>query len=125
MEKINIGTSYEIGKSVTANESALHIGSGTLEVYSTPSMIAIMEKASLMCIEQYLGNQETSVGAAVNVKHLRPTAIGKYITCRSKITSVDRKKIEFEVEVHENDKLIGKGTHTRVIITKDTFMDSL
>lgn len=119
------GLSITIEEIVTEEKSALSIGSGTLEVYSTPSMIAFMEKASFMCVQQYLNEDETTVGGLVNIKHLKPTAVGEKVICKSVIAEIKGKKITFKVEIHEEKVLIGVGQHTRFVINKTAFMKRL
>ncbi len=84
-----------------------------------------MEKASFMCVQQYLSEDESIVGGLVNIKHLMPTALGKKVICKSVITEVKGKKIDFEVEIYEEKVLIGVGQHTRFVINKTAFMQSL
>ena len=119
------GLSFMVEDISTEDKNAVSYGSGTLNVYATPAMIALMEKASLLCVEEFMNDDETTVGGAVNIKHLKPTAIGQRIACKSVIKEVSGSKIDFEVEVHEGDKLIGIGSHTRFIINKTSFMDNL
>jgi len=119
------GLSITIEEIASEAKSAISMGSGTLEVYATPSMIALMEKASMMCVEKYLKDDETTVGGAVNIKHLKPTALGRIVICKSEIKEVSGARIEFGLEVHEEDKLIGTGFHTRFIINKTSFMNNL
>ena len=125
MKDISIGLSYQLKEKVTNIKSARSIGSGTLDVYSTPSMIALLEKTSWKCIVTYLDKDETSVGGSVNVLHLRPTAIGKNVLCTSKVISVEKNRVEFHVEIYEGDKMIGKGTHIRFIVKKSSFLSGL
>lgn len=119
------GLSSTIEEIVTKDKTAISVGSGSLEVYATPSMIAFMEKASVMCVEEYLKDDETTVGGSVNIKHLKPTALGQIVKCSSVIKEVNGNRIEFDVEVHEGDKLIGIGYHIRFIIDKTSFMEGL
>ncbi|MDZ7606673.1 MAG: thioesterase family protein [Cyclobacteriaceae bacterium] len=121
MKEILTGTSLELTELVTVDKSASAIGSGLLEVYSTPSMIALMEKTAFHCLEQFLQDHESSVGGEVNIRHLKPTAIGQTVRCTAVITAATEKKVTFEVRVFENDALIGKGTHTRFVIDKEAF----
>jgi len=125
MKNIEVGTVYTLEEWVSEEKSANQIGSGVLDVYSTPSMIALMEKASYLCVETYLEEHESTVGGSVNIRHLKPTAIGKNVACTSRVTAADGKRIEFEVEVMEGKKLIGKGTHTRFVVNKELFLKML
>ena len=119
------GLSLTLEEVVTEDKSAVSIGSGASEVYSTPSMIALMEKASFMCVQHHLDEDESTVGGLVNIKHLKPTALGKRVVCKSVLTEVNGKKITFQVEVHEENLLIGLGQHTRFVINKTDFMTGL
>jgi predicted thioesterase len=125
MKEIEIGTSRQISEVVTTAQSASQVGSGLLDVYSTPAMIALMEKTSCLCVEKYLDQSESTVGGAVNIRHLKPTAIGQEVICTSKVTEVSGKRIDFEVEVREDGKPIGNGIHTRFVIDKELFLKNL
>jgi len=125
MKEIITGTSLELGELVIASKCASAVGSGLLDVYSTPSMIALMEKTCFQCLEQFLHSHESSVGGEVNIRHLKPTAIGQAVLCSAAITAVAGKKVTFEVAVFENNTLIGKGTHTRFVIDKEDFIKSI
>ena len=125
MDRIEPGIILELIENVTEDLSAATIGSGALDVYSTPSMIAFMEKTSMRCIEPRLKDNETTVGGAVNIRHYKPTAIGKRVVCKSEVRAVKGNKIDLHVEVFENGKLIGDGQHTRFIVDKDSFMKNI
>lgn len=125
MKEILIGSSLELDELVTSLKCASAVGSGLLDVYSTPSMIALMEKTCYQCLEQFLNTDESSVGGEVNVRHLKPTAIGQTVICNCVISAVSGKKVAFDVKVFENEVLIGKGTHTRFVIDKATFIKSI
>jgi predicted thioesterase len=122
MKEIVPGVEYTLTEIVTADKSASQVGSGLLEVYSTPAMIALMEKASYLCVQEYLDEADSTVGGAVNIRHLKPTAIGQKVECVSRVKAVENKKIEFELEVSENGILIGKGTHIRFVVNKESFL---
>ena len=125
MEIIKAGLSLEIEELVTDDKSAKSLGSGLLDVYSTPSMIALMEKTSMLCVEHYIDENESTVGGAINIRHMRPTAIGKTVNCSSVVKEIVGKKVEFEVEVYEGKSMIGTGTHVRFIVDKKSFMSQL
>jgi len=125
MEGIKQSLFLEIKEKVTESMSAGKIGSGALNVYSTPSMIALMEKTSMLCVDSLLNENETTVGGAVNIRHYKPTAIGRTVISKSKVTNLQGKKIDFEVEVTESGDVIGNGQHTRFIVKKDLFMKNL
>ena len=84
--------------------------------FSTPSMIQLMEQASMESVVAHLLPGETTVGFEVNVRHLAPADIGDTITASAELTEVDRNRLTFRVEAHHGDRKIGEGTHRRAII---------
>lgn len=105
--------------------SASVVGSGGLEVFSTPSMIALMENTAASSIAPYLEEGQGSVGTAVNIKHLAATPLGMMITCESEVIEVDRRRIVFDVKAYDEKGLIGEGRHERFIIDNEKFMQKL
>jgi fluoroacetyl-CoA thioesterase len=91
-----------------------HMGGGG--VLSTPSMIALMERASIQAVQDYLPEGHTTVGFEVHVKHFGATPKGKKVTVRAELIEVDGRKLRFKVEAHDEDKKVGDGTHRRAII---------
>jgi fluoroacetyl-CoA thioesterase len=85
-------------------------------VLSTPSMIALMERASIQAVQDYLPEGHTTVGFEVHVKHFGATPKGKKVTVRAELIEVDARKLRFKVEAHDEDKKVGDGTHRRAII---------
>lgn len=102
--------------------SASVIGSGNLELFSTPSMIALMENTAASSIAGYLDEAEGSVGTALNIRHLAATPLGMKVCCESELIEVDRKRLIFEVKAFDERGLIGEGTHERFIVNNDKFM---
>ncbi len=125
MKLIAAGITCQLAELVTDDKSASRVGSGLLDVYSTPAMIALMEKASYLCVQEFSDENETTVGGAVNIRHMKPTAIGKTVVCKSTVIEVKDTRIEFEVEVKEDEVVIGKGMHTRFVIDKSEFVKNL
>jgi len=85
-------------------------------VLSTPSMIALMERASIQAVQDHLPEGHTTVGFEVHVKHFGATPKGKKVTVRAELIEVDGRKLRFKVEAHDDDKKVGDGTHRRAII---------
>jgi fluoroacetyl-CoA thioesterase len=86
-------------------------------VLSTPSMIGLMERASIEAVQAYLPEGHTTVGFEVHVKHFGATPKGNKVTVRAELLEVDGRKLRFKVEAHDEDKKVGDGTHRRAIIT--------
>lgn len=118
----------QIGKAqivVNNSNTALTIGSGSLNVFATPAMIALMEKAAVNCIEKQLDDTQTSVGTLINVSHIKASAIGAAITAVATLVNIDGRKLTFNVEAYDSDILIGKGTHERFVVDAQKFMSKL
>ena len=107
---------------VTESDTAAVYGSGSLEVFGTPAMIALMEKTALNSIVPYLDETEGSVGTALDVKHTAATPVGMKVTCESELVEVDRKRLVFRLSVRDEAGPIGEGTHERFVIDNEKFM---
>lgn len=110
---------------VRETNTALAMGSGSLHVFATPCMIALMEQAACNAVASCLDEESTSVGTLVNITHDAATAPGKKVTATATLVEVEGRKLVFEVTAADEDKQIGKGTHERFIVNKEKFMAKL
>ena len=123
---IKIGSEYTSRITVDKNKTALYIGSGDIEVLSTPSMIALMENAAMNSVASQLPENCTTVGGYIETKHIKPSQVGEKIFATAVLINVENKKLTFNIKAfQENGELIGEGTHIRYIINKDTFISKL
>ena len=97
-----------------------HNVASQVDSFSTPSMILLMERASVAAIDHLLGPDETSVGYEVNIRHLAPTPLGARIVAHSELTEVRKNRLIFKVEAYSGNTKIGDGTHSRAIISTDS-----
>ncbi|MGT2948114.1 thioesterase family protein [Streptococcus devriesei] len=116
---------YSKSYTTAPKHSAMHLGSGCLNVLSTPSMTAFIENTAFLYCEEKLDVSETTVGAQITVQHLTPTKIGQAVDVRILEADKDGRRFHFKFEVYEGDKLIGKGEHTRVTVNIQKFLDKL
>lgn len=107
---------------VEENDTAISHGSGTLPVFATPAMIELMENAAMKASIPYIGDDETTVGTLVNVKHLSATPIGGTVTCEAELVDIDGRKLVFRVTAKDDKGVIGEGTHERFIVKSETFL---
>ncbi len=114
-------------KSITVEHkhSANEYGSGLLDVFSTPAMIALMEQTSNELLMPYLNDNETSVGIEINVKHLKATPVGDTVICYVQLIEIRKNRITFKVEAFDSKGKIGEGIHKRAIVDKQLFMTSV
>lgn len=108
---------------VVYENTATAVGSGVLEVFATPMMIALMEKTACNSVIPYLDEGDGSVGTELNVKHVAATPIGMTVTCESELIEVDGRRLVFKVEAYDEVGLIGKGTHERFIVNNEKFQN--
>lgn len=119
------GIEKELEIIVTPQDTAKAYGSGLVEVFATPAMVALMEKTALQLVGPYLEEGKNTVGTEISVKHIKATPLGKRVQSFAKLVEVNGPKLKFEVEAYDEDGLIGTGTHKRFIIDEKAFMDSL
>ena len=133
----------EIGKiasiTVTCDKTnvAGNLGSGDVDVFATPSMIANMEYAAAKCVLEDLEEGQTTVGTYLDVKHTAATPMGMKVTCyaeltgvrdvyfcprKHELTGVEGKMLTFKVWAEDECGPIGEGTHGRAIINREKFL---
>ncbi len=110
---------------VSHEDTATRYGSGLVEVFATPAMVAFMECTALKSIAEFLPGNATSVDAEVNIKHLRASAVGRHLRCESQVLESSGRKIVFEVLVFDDELLVGHGTHTRFIVDREKFLSQI
>lgn len=108
---------------VVYENTAAAVGSGALEVFSTPSMIALMEKASRELVQPYLEEGQSTVGTRLEVSHVAASPIGAHIRAESTLVEIDCRMLTFEVKAYADGELIGEGRHQRCIIYAERFME--
>lgn len=106
---------------VTKELTAKELGSGTLNVFATPAMIALMEKTAWKSVQDYLEEGQGTVGIALDIKHLSATPLGMKVICESELTKVDGKKLTFSLKAFDEKGLIGEGRHERFIVSNEKF----
>lgn len=112
-------------QTVTAEMSAARIGSGLVEVFATPMMVALIEQTCLESVIPYLEEGQGTVGTLVNVSHVSATPVGMRVWCESELVEVDRRRLVFKVKAYDECGLIGEGTHERFIIDNAKFMEKI
>lgn len=118
---LTVGISNELVKEVTKENTAAALGSGMLEVFATPAMIAMMEETCMKSVQAELEEGSGTVGTGLNIHHLSATPVGMKVHCISKLVEVDGRKLVFDVQAFDETGLIGQGMHERFIIQNEKF----
>lgn len=121
MKTIGINTKGTAETTVTADKLAVNVGSGSLAVFATPSMTALMEKSACNCLADYLDDGETTVGTDLNIRHLSATPEGMKVTAEAVLTEINGREFTFEVTACDECGVIGKGTHKRFLVYSEKF----
>ena len=121
--EITVGMKGEVSTLVEREDTAKEVGSGSLLVYATPCMVALMEGAACEAIAECLGEDKTSVGTELNISHISATPVGLEVRAEAEVTAVEGKVITFEVHAFDEAGEIGRGTHKRVIVNAQKFLE--
>ena len=121
--EITVGIKGEAATLVEREDPAKEVGSGDLLVYATPCMVALMEGAACEAIAGALSDTQTTVGTALNIEHVSATPVGLEVRAEAEVTAVEGKVITFDVRAFDESGEIGKGTHKRVIVNSQKFLE--
>ena len=121
--EITVGMKGEVATLVEREDTAKEVGSGSLLVYATPCMVALMEGAACEAIADALGEDKTSVGIELNIQHTSATPVGLEVRAEAEVTAVGGKIITFQLKAFDEAGEIGCGTHKRAIVPVQKFLD--
>lgn len=121
--KISIGMTGQASTLVEREDTALEVGSGSLLVYATPCMAALMEGAACDAIKDALPDMQTTVGAELSIQHLSATPVGLEVRAEAEVTAIEGKVVTFSLHVFDEAGEIGSGSHKRVIVNTQKFLD--
>ena len=121
--EIIVGMKGEVSTLVEREDTAAEVGSGSLLVYATPCMVALMEGAACEAICEALAEHQTSVGIELNIKHVSATPVGLEVRAEAVVTAVEGKIISFDIKAYDEAGLIGECTHKRALINAPKFLE--
>ncbi len=121
--EITVGMTGSVSTSVEREDTAYEVGSGSLLVYATPCMVALMEGAACEAIAQALPEDKTTVGTELHISHLSATPVGLEVRAEAEVTEVDGNAITFRVAAFDEAGKIGEGIHKRFIVSTQRFLD--
>lgn len=118
---LSVGIKGSLSRTVTEDISAKAMGSGTLDVFATPAMIALIEETAWRSVQDDLDDGQGTVGTRLEIDHISATPLGMQVRCETLLTAVDKRKLVFKAEVYDEAGLIGKGIHERFIVDNTAF----
>ena len=121
--EIVIGRKGAVSAEVERADTALEVGSGSLLVYATPCMVALMEGAACEALEGAVPEGKTTVGTELCIQHLSATPVGMAVRAEAEVTAVEGNFITFAVSAYDEAGKIGEGTHKRCIVTEQKFLE--
>lgn len=121
--EIEIGLKGQVSTIAEREDTAAQVGSGDLLVYATPCMAALMEGAACEAIAPCLSEGMSSVGTSLNILHTSATPVGLEVRAEAEVTAVEGKTITFAVRAYDEAGQIGSGTHTRVLVSSQKFLE--
>ena len=119
------GLRGEASAVVDEGRTAVALRSGDVPVLGTPAVLALAEEAAVAALRGRLEPDETSVGAWVELEHLRPTPVGTEVTARATLVSVDGRVLGFEFEVSDPRGSVARGRHRRAVVERERFLGGL
>ena len=110
---------------VTEDMTPAHLRGDAIRVLATPEMVRLVEQTAIQCVQPHLKPGQSSVGTTVSIKHLAGTPEGMKVTVNVELTEIDRRRLGFKFEVHDEMEKVGEGTHERFIIDRESRLPRL
>ena len=121
--EITVGMNGKVTNLVEKEDTAQMVGSGSLLVYATPCMAALMEGAACEAIAEAIPEDQTTVGIELNLQHTAATPVGMEVWAVAEVTAVEGKIISFQIQAFDEAGQIGSATHKRALINSQRFLD--
>lgn len=121
-ETLRAGIKGGAAVKVCAENTALAMGSGELEVFATPALAALVEKAAVKAVAGCLGADETTVGTRIVIDHVSATPVGMEVRCEAELVALEGRKLVFRAEVFDTAGLVGRAEHERAIVARERFI---
>ena len=122
---LDVGLKYQSRVVVSEDNTALKLGSGDMEVFATPAMIALMENAAMNAVASHLDAGTTTVGTMMKSSHIKASALGANITAEAELVAVEGRRLSFTVTAWDDKGVIGEGEHERFVVDRERFLSKL
>lgn len=121
LSKLSPGLKASVTVQVDETQLATKVGSGTVNVFASPMLVAAFEAAAVKCVEHLLPDGHVSLGMHLDVRHMAPTPPGLTVEATAELEAVEGRKLTFKVSAKDNVELIGAGKHIRIVVDKPRF----
>ena len=122
---MEVGLKFESTVVVSPSNTAATLGSGDMDVFATPAMVALMENAAMLAVAAHLPEGSATVGTQMNTSHIKASPLGATITASAELTEVEGRKLTFAVKAWDEKGVIGEGVHTRFVVDRERFLSKL
>jgi fluoroacetyl-CoA thioesterase len=122
-QQLTAGLTAKVQLTVGDADTAQALGSGDVPVLGTPRVVALVEAATVAATARVLQPGQTSVGVRVELDHKSPTPVGHQVVAEAMLTSVDGRRLVFEVTVREDDLVVADGRVERIIVDRHRFVE--
>jgi len=124
-DQLQVGMSFEKTLTVTEPLTAAQLHRRGIYVMSTPEMVRLVEHCALEGVQPFLQPNQNSVGTRVDLRHLGGTPMGMRVTARTTLVEIDRRRLVFQAEVHDELEKVGEGTHERFIVDAEKHLQRI
>ncbi len=120
---IQIGDTATRQRIVTPDTLACQVGSGSVTVFATPMVAALMEGAAADLAQAALAEGLTTVGTQITVNHNAPSVEDMTVTAEATLLETDGRTFQFSLRAWDDAGEIATGTHTRVSVKTERFLE--
>ena len=121
-ERLRSGLCGEASVTVDESNTAIALGSGSVPVFATPAMAALVEAAAVQAVAEVLNDDQTTVGVYLDLQHLAATPVGLTVRAEAKLVQVEGRRLTFRVTAYDDVEQIGIGSHQRMLVETDRFL---
>jgi fluoroacetyl-CoA thioesterase len=119
------GLAASFSHTVTDADTAIAVGSGDVPVLGTPTVLALVERATCLAVADHITGDLTTVGTRVELEHVVPTGVGETVRIDVVLESVEGRRLTFGVRLSDAERAVAHGTISRVLVTRDRFLRTL
>jgi predicted thioesterase len=117
------GSAASVERVVGERDTSAAAGTSDVHMLATPSIILFAEQAIWAALDGRLEKGTSAVEHRVEISHLAPTPVGAKVRAEAILESIEGRRLTFRISVTDERGLVAAGRFTRVIISKDKFLE--